>query len=108
VAPKVLIQADYWGRSWRSSNLVVKHFIIKIRDYHGGADFEERCAAGGIDNENGLRGSPSGDPQGSRMNGGTKGWRLRGVEWRVKLGILPDGDASIDAILRATADGRRK
>jgi hypothetical protein len=74
----------------------------------GGAEYGKGSAAGGIDNENGLRGSPSGDTLGSSMNGGTKGWRLRGVEWRVKLGILPGGDASIDDMRRATADGRRK
>lgn len=61
------------------------------------------------DDESGMscRGSLS-DPRWSRMTGGTKGWRLRGVEWRVKLGILPGNNAAVDALRRATADGRRK
>ncbi|CAM6093523.1 unnamed protein product [Calypogeia fissa] len=88
----------------------------------GGVEVEEGGGggSGGSDDENGMSNcsrretpsssaSSSSDPeQWSRMSGGTKGWRLRGVEWRVKLGILPGGDASVDRMRRATADGRRK
>lgn len=74
----------------------------------GSMEAEEGGGAGSDDeNEMSCEGSPP-DPQWSRMTGRTKGWRLRGVEWRVNLGCLPGGNASVDAMRRASADGRRK
>ncbi|BBN00306.1 hypothetical protein Mp_1g28030 [Marchantia polymorpha subsp. ruderalis] len=63
--------------------------------------------ANGSDDES-INGGLKGSPRWSRVSSGTKGWRLRGVEWRVKLGVLPGSAASVDAMRRATADGRRR
>ncbi|KAL3686209.1 hypothetical protein R1sor_004231 [Riccia sorocarpa] len=72
------------------------------------AEAEEATACtNGSDDESSIMGI-KGSPRWSKVSSGTKGWRLRGVEWRVKLGILPGSPASVDAMRRATADGRRR
>ncbi len=37
-----------------------------------------------------------------------KNWKLRGVQWRVDLDVLPREPAPVDELRRAAADGRRR
>jgi hypothetical protein len=37
-----------------------------------------------------------------------KNWKLRGVQWRVDLDVLPRKPAPVDELRRAAADGRRR
>ncbi|KAL2654291.1 hypothetical protein R1flu_022419 [Riccia fluitans] len=72
------------------------------------AEAEEAAGcANGSDDES-SNGGIKGSPRWSKVSSGTKGWRLRGVEWRVKLGVLPGSPSTVGAMRRATADGRRR
>ena len=38
----------------------------------------------------------------------SKRWKVRGVQWRVNLGVLPSNSAPIDELRRGAADCRRR
>ena len=38
----------------------------------------------------------------------SKRWKVRGVQWRVNLGVLPSNPAPIDELRRGAADCRRR
>ncbi|CAM6007402.1 unnamed protein product [Sphagnum balticum] len=44
----------------------------------------------------------------SHSSSRAKNWKLRGVQWRVDLDVLPRKPAPVDELRRAAADGRRR
>ncbi|CAK9217750.1 unnamed protein product, partial [Sphagnum troendelagicum] len=49
---------------------------------------------------------PPASPRHPQSN--NKNWKLRGVQWRVDLDVLPRKPAPVDELRRAAADGRRR
>ncbi|GKC90816.1 hypothetical protein Tco_1151465 [Tanacetum coccineum] len=41
-------------------------------------------------------------------NNGNRFWDLRGVQWRIDLGILPPSDSFVDHVCRVTANSGRR
>nr|GEY77875.1 hypothetical protein [Tanacetum cinerariifolium] len=56
-----------------------------------------------------TKGLPESSPEISEIEGNNvkRFWDLRGVQWRMDLGVLPPFDSSVDDVRRVTANSRR-